>query len=104
MDHRNFIFYWTTKRIGLIKKNFHIAKIFIMQIPKSGIAFIVFFHKTMELPAFTQANDMIDMCAEYFHNLRIVVYELFCLPVHPPHYIFMFWASLTKFTFTLLKV
>ena len=58
----------------------------------------------MELPLFTQTNDMIDKCAEYFRNLRIVVYEMFCVPVHPPHYIFMFLASYTKFTFTLLKV
>lgn len=47
---------------------------------------------------------MIAKCAEYFHNLRIVLNQMFCLLVHPPHYISMFLASLTKFTFTLLKV
>ena len=43
-------FYWTTKRIKLLKKNFHIANQIFMQITKNGIVFIVFFHKTMELP------------------------------------------------------
>ena len=52
----------------------------------------------------TQTNDMIAKCAEYFHNLRIVLNQMFCLLVHPPYYISMFLASLTKFTFTLLKV
>lgn len=47
---------------------------------------------------------MIAKCAEYFHNLRIVLNQMFCLLVHPPYYISMFLASLTKFTFTLLKV
>ena len=49
MEHQNFFLYWTTKRIGLIKKNFHKAKqIFIMQIQKSGIVFCVLFsHKLM---------------------------------------------------------